>query len=178
MPSIVITEPYPYSAHLLREQQLSFYVARGSSRNQFRPIFSAKADMLKGSTAEDIRKYPRLSRPPPKHPPRRRKAKKKDNKKKRRYMHNGRKPVNVKKDNTPVRNLKDATRTDHEYRKNHPVKTLTVGSVKASIVRNGTLDASDAEAISQQLRVAVVVLNRLRHYAYWAMALDIMRILE
>ncbi|KAF9915114.1 hypothetical protein BGZ65_000891, partial [Modicella reniformis] len=91
-------------------------------------------------------------------------AKKKDNKKKRQNRHNGRKPVKVKKEGAPVRNLKAATRTDHEYRKNHPVKTLTIGSVKASITRNGTLDARDTEAISQQLRVAVVVLNRLRHY--------------
>src|SRR5690349_9282121 len=85
-----------YLLYLLREQQPSFYVARGSSRNQFRPIFSAKKDILKGRTAEDIRKCPRLSRPPPKHPPRRRKAKKKDDKRKRRNKHNGRKPVKVK----------------------------------------------------------------------------------
>jgi hypothetical protein len=86
--------------------------------------------------------------------------------------------VKAKDENAPVRILKDATRIDHAYRTKHPVKTLTVGSVKASVSRNGTLLARDVEAVSQQLRLAVIILNRLRHYTYWAMVLDITRILE
>ncbi|KAG0218293.1 hypothetical protein BGX31_011655 [Mortierella sp. GBA43] len=155
----------------------SFYVAQGSKRNQFRPNFSSQSSILKGCTVPDIRGYPTRTRPPLKHPPRRRKAKKKEAKKTSR-KHEGRNPIKAKTDDTPVRNLMDAAHLDHEYRKNHPLKALTVGSVKAAANRNGVLHSQETEALSQQLRGAVVVLNRLRHYAYWAMALDIKRILE
>ncbi|KAF9895892.1 hypothetical protein BX616_008609, partial [Lobosporangium transversale] len=111
-------------------------------------------------------------RPGLKHPPRRRKAKKKQQKKQKR-KHKGKKPHRAKKEGAPIRNLKDATKVDHSYSSKHPIKALTIGSLKASMARKGGLDADERDNIASQIRGAVVVLNRLRHYAYWTIALDI-----
>ncbi|ORZ05748.1 hypothetical protein BCR41DRAFT_177250 [Lobosporangium transversale] len=52
----------------------SFYIAEGSHRNQFRPVFSDKASILNGRTV-DISNCRQHDRPGLKHPPRRKKAK-------------------------------------------------------------------------------------------------------
>ncbi|ORZ04289.1 hypothetical protein BCR41DRAFT_425963, partial [Lobosporangium transversale] len=154
----------------------SFYIAEGSHRNQFRPIFSDKPSILNGRTV-DISNCCQHDRPGLKHPPRRRKAKKKQQKKQKR-KHKGKKPHRAKKEGAPIRNLKDATKVDHSYSSKHPIKALTIGSLKASMARKGGLDADERDSIASQVRGAVVVLNRLRRYAYWAIALGIERIMR
>ncbi|ORZ27893.1 hypothetical protein BCR41DRAFT_392351 [Lobosporangium transversale] len=129
----------------------SFYIAEGSHRNQFRPIFSDKASILNGRTV-DISNCRQHDRPGLKHPPRRKKTKKKQQKKQKR-KHKGKKPHRVKKEGEPIRNLKDATKVDYSYSK-------------------------ERDNIASQIRGAVVILNRLRRYAYWAIALDIERIMR
>ncbi|ORZ26603.1 hypothetical protein BCR41DRAFT_393218 [Lobosporangium transversale] len=46
------------------------------------------------------------------------------------------------------------------------IKALTIGSLKASMARIGGLDADERNNIASQIRGTVVVLNRLRRYAY------------
>ncbi|ORY94310.1 hypothetical protein BCR41DRAFT_402439 [Lobosporangium transversale] len=70
---------------------------------------------------------------------------------------------------------KDATKVDHSYSSKHPIKALTIGPLKASMARKGGLDADERDNITSQIRGAVVVLNQLRRYACWAIALDIER---
>ncbi|ORZ07517.1 hypothetical protein BCR41DRAFT_399663 [Lobosporangium transversale] len=127
----------------------SFYIAEGSHRNQFRPIFSDKASILNGRTV-DINNCRQHDRSGLKHPPRRKKAKKRQQKKQKR-KHKGKKPHRAKKEGAPIRNLKNATKVDHSYSSKHPIKALTIGSLKASMARKGGLDADERDSIANQI---------------------------
>lgn len=160
-----------------------FYVAEGSKRNQFRPIFH-KQDQILAGKKKDISNCSEQERPPRRSPPRRRPPAKKPKQKKKR-KHEGKKPVKPKKEGAKTRNLKDATKHDHQLRTNHPVHTLKVGSLKANMARTmadntvrAVLTSEQIEAISARLRIACVLLQRLRRHAYWACAVEIDRILR
>ncbi|KAF9969988.1 hypothetical protein BGZ65_011467, partial [Modicella reniformis] len=160
------------------DHKREFYVAKGAKPNQFRPIFQ-KQDQILAGKVKDISSCTKQERPPRRSPPRKRSFGKKPGKKKKRKTE-GKKPAVQKKEGAKVRNLKDATRLDHHLRTNHPIHTLKIGSLKANMTRTVGEEFTDkqVEAISARLRVACVILQRFRCYAYWICALEIDRILR
>lgn len=126
----------------------------------------------------DIRRSTAHERPPcrPRSPKKRSGRKPKRKKRK----HDGKKPARTKKEGAKARNLKDATKLDHDLRSNHPVHALKIGSLKANIARRTSAVLTDAqqEAVASRLRTACVLLQRLRRHAFWACAVQMDRILR
>ncbi|KAF9961741.1 hypothetical protein BGZ65_010263, partial [Modicella reniformis] len=69
-----------------------------------------------------------------------------------------------------------ATNIDHELRRKHVTKTLTVGCIAANVKR-ALPASSDHKKISDRLSSCVRALNQMRIHAYEIIALDIARIL-
>ncbi|KAF9973855.1 hypothetical protein BGZ65_009032, partial [Modicella reniformis] len=155
----------------------SFYIAGGSTKNQFRPIFQNKKSILAGTWYADVTQAkPRQCDPPrpPSHPTSitpKKKAKKKKKKKK----CNGKKKQGGA--SRTVRNIPSATGIDREFRRKHPVKTLTVGSAAAGMKRQG-VDQDAARAMQRQLGVGVNLANQLQLRAYYACAIFITHVLS
>ncbi|KAF9284158.1 hypothetical protein BGZ68_004853 [Mortierella alpina] len=129
----------------------SFYVARGSVRNQFRPIFASEDSILAVKQYKDINSTTRdqeLPRLAPAQQTRPASAKKKPKKKRKREGRAKTKPKTGAK-----RTVKDATRSDRDLRRKYPTKTLCIGSV-AGCLRKQQL-GDDVEMMHQQLRAAV-----------------------
>ncbi|KAG0201065.1 hypothetical protein BGX33_010540 [Mortierella sp. NVP41] len=135
------------------ENALPFYIASGSTRNQFRPIFASKDTILGSSSRElDIRQSeakdlsdPKPPRKPKKQPradadKSKRDKKKEEDKKDSTKQKSAKKKKVVWKKGTSVEpgqklHLKHATRVDRAYRRNQVTKTLLVGSVKVNVLR-------------------------------------------
>lgn len=153
-----------------------FYVAPGSKPNQFRHVFTSKDTILKRRKEVDLNNVRQFTRPAPvpsRVPATKRgKRAKRTKKKRQRY-------AKKKKSDEPTekRNLRSATRTDHSLRKNHIVKTLTVGSIKCNLDRTGTVTKDEAKTIADTLRESVMILNRIQLAAFELLALDITTIL-
>ena len=156
-------------------------MARGSKINQFRPIFHTQGEILAGAKKKNISNCIEADPPASRSSPKKHRPATKPKLKKRK--HQGRKPPTPSKGGAP-KDLKDATKVDHHYRANHPTHTLKVGCIKANLARtvgnieDPTLTSDQTEAIAARLRVACVMLQRLRRHAYWACALEIDRILK
>ncbi|KAF9963388.1 hypothetical protein BGZ65_003777 [Modicella reniformis] len=120
------------------EPAKQFHLARDSKRNQVWPIFHNQDQTLAGKK-KDISCI-KQERPPRRSSPRKHTLGKKPSQSKKR-KHQGKKPLTPKKEGSQARNLKEATRLDHNYRANHPVHTLKIGSLKANmakIITDGT----------------------------------------
>ncbi|KAK3815058.1 MAG: hypothetical protein J3Q66DRAFT_402029 [Benniella sp.] len=153
-----------------------FYVADGSTRNQFRPIFETKESIFSGKTYEDIttaqpRVFPAKKRPPgltpvplrTMDPP---SPKKKNRNGQRRQTTGGAK-----------RTLNPSTVEDRELRKRHPIRTLSIGCLNANLKRQG-MGEEDARRLWKQLERGVDLSNLLQMYAYFACAVFITHVLQ
>ncbi|KAI8356066.1 hypothetical protein B0O80DRAFT_497583 [Mortierella sp. GBAus27b] len=73
--------------------------------------------------------------------------------------------------------LRLSTIVDHDLRKNHPVKSLTIGSPSACLKKQGVAP-DDANIMQKQLRLGVDFTNQLQQRAYFACALLIPHLLQ
>jgi hypothetical protein len=133
---------------------------------------------LAGKKKTDIRTSKEHERPPRR--PQTKKKKSSGKMPKRKKKHEGKKPNKSKEEGSKARSLKDSTKFDHQLRSKHPVHTLKVGSVGANVARTtgDTLTDLQKEAVASRLRVACVILQRLRRHAFWACGLQIDKILK
>ncbi|KAI8349515.1 hypothetical protein B0O80DRAFT_501243 [Mortierella sp. GBAus27b] len=154
-----------------------FYVANGSTMNQYRPVFSSESAILSGKRYSDI------TQAKPKHcdPPKIRAkndnspiTKEKKKKKKKKKQEGKRKQGGG---TGPPRKLNPSTVFDHELRKTHPVKSLTIGSAAANMKRKG-LTENEAKAMQDQLKVGTDLANQLQLRAYYACAITITHLLD
>jgi hypothetical protein len=77
----------------------------------------------------------------------------------------------------PPRQLNPATVIDHKLRKEHPVKTLTIGSAAANMKRCGLTD-HEAKLMQEQLKIGTDLANQLQLRAYYACAVMITHLLD
>lgn len=73
--------------------------------------------------------------------------------------------------------LRESTIVDHGLRKDHPVKSLTIGSASACLKKQGVAP-DDASIMQKQLRLGVDLTNQLQQRAYFACALLIRHLLQ
>ncbi|KAF9975593.1 hypothetical protein BGZ75_000457, partial [Mortierella antarctica] len=159
---------------------ISFYVRRGSKRNQFRHIFSSKGSILHKTKEVDLSLVRAYHHPPaPSKGPatkRRKRALKKKQKKQKKI------PKKTKpKDQPAERTLQSSTREDHRLRKTFVTKALKVGCIHGNLVRTRTtsgITAAEAKTISTSLLDAVMIINNIQRFAYEVIALDIATIVS
>ncbi|KAF9938835.1 hypothetical protein BGZ67_010310 [Mortierella alpina] len=159
---------------------ISFYVRRGSKRNQFRHIFSSKGSILHKTKEVDLSLVRAYHHPPaPSKGPatkRRKRALKKKQKKQKKI------PKKTKpKDQPAERTLQSSTREDHRLRKTFVTKALKVGCIHGNLVRTRTtsgITAAEAKTISTSLLDAVMIINKIQRFAYEVIALDIATIVS
>ncbi|KAF9279603.1 hypothetical protein BGZ74_002807, partial [Mortierella antarctica] len=146
-----------------------FYVAPGSHKNQYRPIFSSKESILCGtiykdiSTAKERDQHFPTKLTSPRQPPKAKKPKKK------------RKKV-ARTPSVPsavTRNWRIATTIDRDYRRKHPTKTRSLGCISGAMRAQHTF--SDAEVLhtKNHLRSIVFLMNLLQQRLYYAYAITI-----
>ncbi|KAF9217482.1 hypothetical protein BGZ59_003810 [Podila verticillata] len=146
-----------------------FYVAPGSHKNQYRPIFSSKETILCGSLYEDISTAKErdqafanklASQPRPPKP-------KKTMKKRKKVARTPSAPSQV------TRNWRIATIIDRELRKKHPTKIRNLGCISGAM--RAQQQFSDAEVLDTKnhLQSIVFLMNTLQLRLYYAYAITI-----